>query len=297
MVGLHALRCRVERPVGVGSAGVSYDVEVATHGRPDPDGLEAPDGVTVDGPVAAEPDDLAEALAAAVLAPRWLTTLSVPYDASQRRRDALRSLARRLAQEHEGAAYDPQEDAVFFPRGRPKRVPAGKAEKTSIVRLEWYVDAERWAQAPAALLSAIARRCPEALPTRYGVFEPPQGRYDPAAPDAFTALARDDSAFWFASRPFFGGTLVPARARTPGRLGVEVDWRVLDSRPALARDGRRPVRGRGVGARRVLRRGRGSSRAGRCRATTASGSRPAARRASRRSAATAGRDSRPSRRG
>ena len=122
---------------------MSYDVEVATHTRPD--GLEAPDGGTVDGPVAAEPDDLAEALAAAVLAPRWLTTLSIPYDASQRRRDALRSLARRLAQEHEGAAYDPQEDAVFFPRGRPKRVPAGKAEKTSIVGLAWYVDAERWA--------------------------------------------------------------------------------------------------------------------------------------------------------
>ncbi|HYH88529.1 MAG TPA: hypothetical protein VEX67_04815 [Solirubrobacteraceae bacterium] len=207
---------------------MSYDVEVATHTRPD--GLEAPDGVTVDGPVAAEPDDLAEALAAAVLAPRWLTTLSVPYDASQRRRDALRSLARRLAQEHEGAAYDPQEDAVFFPRGRPKRVPAGKAEKTSIVRLAWYLDAERWAQAPGVLLHAIERRCPEALPTRYGVYEPPQGRYDPTAPDAFTALARDDSSFWFASRPFFGGDSSPPERGT-GKLAVQVDWRVLDTDP------------------------------------------------------------------
>jgi len=62
---------------------VSYDVEVATHERPVVDGL---DGVTVDGPVAAEPDDLAEALAAAVLAPLWLTTLSIPYDASATRR-------------------------------------------------------------------------------------------------------------------------------------------------------------------------------------------------------------------
>ena len=40
---------------------MSYDVEVATHERPE---AEAPAGVTVDGPVAAEPDDLAAALAA-----------------------------------------------------------------------------------------------------------------------------------------------------------------------------------------------------------------------------------------
>jgi len=202
---------------------VSYDVEVATHERPQP---EEPDGVTVDGPLAAEPDDLAEPLAAAVLAPRWLTTLSIPVDAPARRREQLRTLGRGLAREYAGAAFDPQADEVIWPRGKPKRAPAGKAEKTSIVNLEWYVDAERWADAAAALLGVMARRCPEALPTRYGVFEPPQGRYDPAAPEAFTALARDDSAFWFASRPFFGGHTFP-----PDRLGLDVDWRVLEADP------------------------------------------------------------------
>ena len=105
---------------------MSYDVEVATHDRPAVDGLE---GVTVDGPVAAEPDDLAEALAAAVLAPRWLTTLSIPVDASARRREQLRTRGRGLAREHDGAAFDPQEDEVIWPRGRPRRVPAGRAER------------------------------------------------------------------------------------------------------------------------------------------------------------------------
>ena len=206
---------------------MSYDVEVATHERPDPEERE---GVTVDGPVAAEPDDLAEPLAAAVLAPRWLTTLSIPVGASASRREQLRTVGRRLAKEHDGAAFDPQEDKVIWPRGRPKRVPAGKAEKTSIVSLEFYVDDERWADAPATLLRVITRRCPEALPTRYGVFEPPQGRYDPAAPEAFTALARDDSALWFASRPFFGGHTFPPDRGT-GRVGLDVDWRVLEADP------------------------------------------------------------------
>ena len=41
---------------------------------------------------------------------------------------------------------------------------------------------------------------------------------------------RDDSAFWFAARPFFGGDSFPPE-RGPGKLGVEVDWRVLDTDP------------------------------------------------------------------
>ena len=114
-----------------------------------------------------------------------------------------------------GAAYDPQEDAVFYPRGRPKRVPAGKPEKTSIVRLEWYVPAERWAAAPAELIATLARRCPEALPTRYGDIEPLQQRYDPEQPDAFAAFIgeRDVWTFWFSSRPSFGGhATIPSTA-------------------------------------------------------------------------------------
>ena len=204
---------------------VSYDLEVATHTPPD--AIEAPDGVTVDGPVAAEPDDLAEPLAAAVLAPHWLTTVSVSHEASTRRRELARSLARRLAQEHDGAAYDPQEDLVIHPRGRPKRVAAGKAEKTSIVRLEWYVAAERWAAAPAALVRVVARRCPEALPTRFGGFEPLQERYEPAA---FADFAAEQDTFWLASRPSFGGHALPPDRGT-GRLGLDVDWRVLEADP------------------------------------------------------------------
>jgi hypothetical protein len=203
---------------------VSYDVQIATRMRPAVDGL---DDVTVDGPVAAEADDLPAALAAAVLSPRWLTTLSVPVETSARRREAVRTLGRRLARDYDGAAFDPQEDAVIWPRGRPRRARAITAERTSLVRLGWYVEAARWPAAPAALLAAIARRCREALPTRYGDFEPLQNRFDPAAPQAFLAFAAEQSAFWFASRPFFGG-----HAHPPDRLGVDLDWRVLDSDPA-----------------------------------------------------------------
>ena len=183
--------------------------------------------MTVDGPFSAEPDDLAEPLAAAVLAPRWLTTVSAGNA------DTARKLGRRLAKLNEGAAYDPQEDVVFYPRGRPKRVPAGKPERTSIVRLEWYVPAEHWADAPAALVRTLARRCPEALPTRYGDFEPLQQRYEAGRPEEFLAFieaTQDTWTFWMSSRPSFGGHAHPPE-NGPGRLGLDVDWRVLTADP------------------------------------------------------------------
>lgn len=198
---------------------MSYDVEVATHAQPG--AIEAPDGVTVDGPVAAEADDLVEAFAAAVLAPRWLTRVSAT------KREPARKLARLLAEQHEGAAYDPQEDTVIYPRGRPKRVAARKAEKTSIVRLEWYVPAERWPAAPAALARTLARRCPEALPKRYGDFEPLQESYEA---HTFAAFAREHDTFWLSSRPSFGGHAFGPADGT-GRLGLDVDWRVLEADP------------------------------------------------------------------
>ena len=189
---------------------MSYDVDVATHDRPEPP--EPPEGVTFDGPLAIEAADLADALAAAVLAPRWLVQVSGT------KRETARRFGRELAKAHDGAAYDRQEDAVFQPRGTPKRVPAGKAEKTNIVQLEWT--APDWASAPGAMIDALARHAREALPRRYGDYEPPQERFgDPAA---FAAFAQDHRTFWFASRPFFGG-----HANPPDDLQLEVDWRVL----------------------------------------------------------------------
>jgi len=203
---------------------VSYDIDIATH---EPPSFEDGATVTVDGPVAVEADDLPEALAAVVLAPRWLTTLSIPVDASARRREQLRTLGRRVAKEYAGAAFDPQEDAVIWPNGRPKRVAALKAETTYIVRLGWYLPAARWPDAPAALVRALARRCPQVLPRRYGVSEPFQP-YDSV--EGFATFAAEEETFWLASRPSFGGHAQPP-ADAVGHLGLDLDWRVLESDP------------------------------------------------------------------
>ena len=73
---------------------------------------------------------------------------------------------------------------------------------------------DRWPAAPELLLDLIKRHCPEALPARYGEFEPLQHRFDLDHPEVWTefVVENDDMVFWFASRPSFGGTSNGPRA-------------------------------------------------------------------------------------
>jgi hypothetical protein len=250
---------------------MSYDLEIACHDRPSLEQVEtwaAERGLLVEvdrdeggaevlapgrrdtkhlfqlyGPMQAEPDDLNEQLAAACLAPRWLVTMSIPHSSSKRAVDEARKLARRLAELNGGAAFDPQGDDVFWPRAKRRRVePAGKDEVISVVELEWFLPPSRWADAPATLVRLLARRAPEALPARYGTYEPPQHRFDPGSPQAFLDFVAEDEntgGFWFAKRPSFGGSWNAPRALGwPGEndlrlaaahLDVEFDGRVLEA--------------------------------------------------------------------
>lgn len=175
----------------------------------------------VGGPHAAEPEDFTEEIVAACLAPRWMTQILVPYSVPKRAISLGRSLARHLAEAGAGAAFDPQTEGLIWPRGRPKRVPARESEEdTSIVRLDWFLPANAGQEAPAKLVELLKRMCPEALPTRYGQYEPPPFKFDPADPGEFVRFLQDNddgNAFWFARRPSFGGRFTAPRAakRTP----------------------------------------------------------------------------------
>jgi hypothetical protein len=247
---------------------MSYDLEIGVHAKPTRDQIEAwagqqdltissdGDGLVVstrstrgdgylfsiDGPFAAEADDFAEELAGACLAPRWMMTVAVPYSVPKRAITLGRALARHLAETNDGAAFDPQEDSLIWPRGRKKRVaPRRDEEVTSRVTLDWFLPPTRWEEAPATLLRLLRRHTPEALPTRYGRWEPLQHRFDAQDSDAFVRFVldgEDGDGFWFASRPSFGGSwsaphadrfVKPEEERLRvANLKVDFDGRVLE---------------------------------------------------------------------
>jgi len=128
-----------------------------------------------------------------------------------------RRLARQLAEAGAGAAFDPQADEIIWPRGRVKRYRAPREEReTDKLSLNWYFSPSRWDGAAAEILAQVRRLCPEALPRRFGLFEPLQERYE--GPIEFVDFCRAegwDHVFWKSSPPFFGGSVFgPDR---PGR--------------------------------------------------------------------------------
>jgi hypothetical protein len=93
---------------------------------------------TIDGPHAAEIDDLPEALAAGVLAPHYLLQLSVPATAARACRSAAVRLAKQLAQRFRGAVYDAESDALLWPRKRPRSYTAPTTgARIRVVNLDW----------------------------------------------------------------------------------------------------------------------------------------------------------------
>jgi hypothetical protein len=84
-----------------------------------------------------------------------------------------------------------------------------------MLTLEWFVAASRWRAAVDNIVPLLARRCPEALPTRYGAWEPPPRRFDltdPAAFVDFVANSEDGGGFWYGTRPSFGGSFTAPHA-------------------------------------------------------------------------------------
>ncbi len=194
---------------------MSFDIEVATSERPEPADLAgAPPPVEVAGPDAVDPEALAEALAAAVLAPRWLVRISVPAAGAAKDVAAARRLAREIAERRGGAVYDPQADAVLWPRSARKRFAAPAAEeRIRLVALEWFLPvAAAREDAARSFLAALRVLLPEARPVRFGPYEPFQGRLEPGDDGPLVAAGAAEGGaelgghlFWKSSPPCFGG--------------------------------------------------------------------------------------------
>ena len=167
---------------------------------------------TVDGPHHVEAEDLPELLAATVLSPRYLVEISCPAAATSGDRALAKKIAKQLAVDLRGAVYDPQPDALVWPKKRRRdyAAPSGK-QRIRLVTLVWYV---RHGQAELVvdLLRSLRAACPEALPRRYGDYEPLQHRMTPDDDAHFVAFWRKLEAretrkmfFWKAQSPCFGG--------------------------------------------------------------------------------------------
>lgn len=169
---------------------------------------------TIDGPFQVEPDDLAEEIVARTLHPQWLVQISVPASATKLDLKIASELSRFIADCCQGSVYDPQEGKVVWPRVKGSRYSMpSKEERIRLVTLRWFLPVSQRSSATASLMLQILRRtCPEALPTRFGTFEPLQNRLESGDDEPFLrmwdecrAVEYGDMFFWKAKSPFYGG--------------------------------------------------------------------------------------------
>jgi hypothetical protein len=213
---------------------------------------------TADGPLRIDEDDdhVPDAVRASLLSVGWTVQISRPFDLARTDASLVERFTRAVADEGKGVVYDPQLAKIVWPRNVKKLrdVPPASQPGPEHVALEWLF-ARRLTSADAdALLAVIEQRMPEAMPHRFGTFEPPQGRLERDGKAAFSALFDDvDDLFWKGKRPFqwgfvnlrrgWGSALTQAErdARTPtlgGRKGVSPDSIRMEFQPELATDER-----------------------------------------------------------
>jgi hypothetical protein len=128
-----------------------------------------------------------------------------------------------LAQTFDGVLYDPQDDRVLWPAAAPKvdaRTPVPSKPTEKLIRqlsLEWYLtDASE--AVGERFLELLVATLPEAVPTRFGEFEPMAFKLsDPGGPEQFRALWREGSLafFWKAKSPMLGGSVFWSSRNAP----------------------------------------------------------------------------------
>ncbi len=200
----------------------------------------------VDGPNHTEDEDVPEAAAGAIGATGWLVQISVKPST-----DATwpQELAIHLARAADGVVYDPQQDLVTWPKGfQPRNRETGDVRIEQIA-LDWFTP---WPsddpQLPPRLLQLLEEHCPEALPKRYGGFEPLPYRFEGEhAAESFADRWLEESVSWSAgiswttTRPCFGGSAGMSSPRAPQRerageacvrIGLGFDGRAFARDPA-----------------------------------------------------------------
>lgn len=195
---------------------MSWDLEIFGPDRPDlqPPPVELEErGLAVDGPFGVDDEDLPAAVARVLLTSRWTVQINLPSDLARREARALERYARAVADASGGVLYDPQADEVVWPR-KLKRLREPQVardddedeDEAAVLELQWLVNRQLTAADGDALLDVLDRRMPEALPRRFGTFEPMQGRLERHGRAAFTSLwDEDEMVSWKGRRPFEWG--------------------------------------------------------------------------------------------
>ena len=162
------------------------------------------------GPDPAEHEDLPSPVQQVLRGRAFLLEMNLPWGLDKKDMSRAFALCEHLARECDGAVFDPQEDRLRYPVVPEK--PARREPALTPIRqltLEWYFQASD-ANDGLRFLETTRQIWPEAVPTRFGQYEPLRSKMtDRDGEDAFLGQWQpgNSSFFWKAKKPVFGGSI------------------------------------------------------------------------------------------
>jgi hypothetical protein len=165
------------------------------------------------------PEDIDTEISAAVPGIRYLTEVNLEGAATKQALKLLQSTSKEIAKRMHGVVLDPQSDRITTPSGVTRFIPAKKEKTFSVLNLSWWFlnDVMLKEKGRVSFLSLLQKLLPEALPKRYGEYEPPQYLFAKTGVkhlERFMGRHLDDVMAWYPNRP-----VTTVEVRCPKPLG------------------------------------------------------------------------------
>ncbi len=185
---------------------MSIAIEAYFHKKPKIDELTSSgDGwvINVSEILSVVPDDLARELRPNLKGCRWRIDVDLEGAPNPFALSHFETLVGDLVATYDAVIYDPQTDQIFDKDGIQPIVNLPQAEEQNYSLQIYFENADEVdKQLMGKLLDVLAKELPEALPHRYGEFEPPQGRWDKGGREAFLeSWSNDKPPFWIGKTP------------------------------------------------------------------------------------------------
>lgn len=193
------------------------------------------------GPDPAEREDLPIPVRRVLRGPAYLSEMNLPWGLAEKQKRRAVALCEYLARTCDGAVFDPQDDRLVFPVVSAERPQEPALTSIRQLSLEWYL-APAEAEDGSRFLAAIRRIWPDAVPTRFGPYEPL--RFKMAAQDGEATfleqwLPANSPLFWKAKKPFFGGSIFwsgkdpPAGMQARVAVSLSLNATAIENDPVL----------------------------------------------------------------
>lgn len=176
------------------------------------------------------PEDMPDGILSAIPGIQFCTELRLqPIDAPESAKKKLLQIAGSLAKASRGVFLDCQTDELVTPKGLKRFLPKARTERFASLELGWwFLDDHIFSKDGIdGLLNIVETLIPEALPRRYGLYEPPQfllKEQDREHLLNFLVENIDESPVLYTTRPILELAFSCTREKHDPRLGFKANY-------------------------------------------------------------------------